>query len=59
MRLVKMGVPLAIFGLLGTLWLDRAGEIGQPVFAYWTFSLIGVISGVIYSIMEPDWRQTL
>ena len=54
-----MGVPLAIFGLLGTLWLDRAGEIGQPVFAYWTFSLIGVISGVIYSIMEPDWRQTL
>lgn len=59
MRLVKMGIPLAIFGLLGTLWLDRAGEIASPTIAYLTFGIIGVVSGLVYSLMEPDWRQTL
>ena len=59
MRLVKMGIPLSIFGLIATFWLGRAGEIDDPSIGYWTFAIIWMITGTIYFIMEPDWRQTL
>ncbi|MFL2962173.1 MAG: hypothetical protein ACJZ2K_04255 [Candidatus Poseidoniaceae archaeon] len=59
MRLMKMGIPLAIFGLLGTFWLDRAGEFENPSIGYWTFALIWIISAGLYSYTEPDWRQAL
>jgi hypothetical protein len=59
MRLMKMGIPLAIFGLLGTFWLDRAGEFDNPSIGYWTFALIWIISSTLYYYTEPDWRQAL
>jgi len=59
MRLMKMGIPLAIFGLIGTYWLARAGEFANPQIGYWTFGIIGFTSFVLYIIAEPDWRQEL
>ena len=59
MRLMKMGIPLAIFGLIGTYWLDRAGEFSSPTIGYWTFGLIWAISGTLYWFSEPDWRTQL
>ena len=59
MRLMKMGIPLAIFGLIGTFWLDRAGEFDEPSIGYFTFGLIWIISSFLYSYNEPDWRQAL
>ena len=59
MRLMKMGIPLAIFGLIGTYWLDRAGEFSNSSLGYWTFGLIWIVSSVLYYFSEPDWRQAL
>jgi hypothetical protein len=59
MRLMKMGIPLAIFGLIGSYWLDRAGEFANPQIGYWTFGIIGLVSSILYTITEPDWRQEL
>jgi len=59
MRLMQMGIPLAIFGLIGTFWLDSAGEFSKPSIGYWTFGLIGIISSFLYSYNEPDWRDQL
>jgi len=59
MRLMKMGIPLAIFGLISTFWLDRAGEFSEPTIGYVTFGLIWIISILLYIISEPDWRHEL
>lgn len=59
MRLMKMGIPLAVFGLVGTYWLDRAGEFNEPTIGYVTFALIGIISSLLYAFSEPDWRHQL
>ena len=59
MRLMKMGIPLAIFGLIGTAWLDLAGEFSNASIGYWTFSLIFLISSFLYNYNQPDWRQAL
>jgi len=59
MRLMRMGSPLAIFGLIATFMLGRAGEFDNPSIGYWTFGIIWVISAVAYTLTEPDWRQEL
>ena len=59
MRLMLMGSPLGIIGLIATFMLDRAGEISQPSIGYWTFAIIWIISGTAYTLTEPDWRQEL
>ncbi len=59
MRLMKMGIPLAIFGLIGSFWLSRAGEFANPNIGYITFGIIGLISASLYSVSEPDWRDQL
>ena len=59
MRLMLMGSPLGIIGLIATFMLDRAGEISQPSIGYWTFAIIWIISGTAYTFAEPDWRQEL
>lgn len=59
MRMMRMGIPLAIFGLIGTFWLDRAGEFENPAIGYLTFAIIWIISGTLYFVSEPDWRQAL
>ena len=59
MRLMLMGSPLGIIGLIATFMLDRAGEISQPSIGYWTFAIIWIISGTAYAFTEPDWRQEL
>ena len=59
MRLMLMGTPLAIFGLIATFMLDRAGEFSNPSIGYWTFGIIWVISSIAYTFSEPDWRQEL
>jgi hypothetical protein len=56
---MKMGIPLAIFGLIGSYWLARAGEFANPRIGYWTFGIIGLVSSILYTITEPDWRQEL
>ena len=59
MRLLKMGLPLAIIGLISTLWLSEAGEFENPLIGYVTFAVIGIISALLYRGKEPDWRQEL
>ena len=59
MRLMLMGSPLAIFGLIATFMLGRAGEFANPSIGYWTFGIIWLISAVAYTFTEPDWRQEL
>ena len=59
MRLLKMGVPLSIFGLISTLWLSSANHFENATIGYATFSIIGFISSVIYRKLEPDWRHEL
>ena len=59
MRLLKMGLPLAIIGLISTLWLSEAGEFENPLIGYVTFAVIGMISALLYQGKEPDWRQEL
>ena len=59
MRLLKMGVPLAITGLISTLWLSEAGEFENPLIGYVTFGIIGILSALLYRGKEPDWRQEL
>tara|TARA_B110001452_G_scaffold155532_1_gene129436 strand:- start:3256 stop:4290 length:1035 start_codon:yes stop_codon:yes gene_type:complete len=59
MRLMQMGIPLAIFGLIISYWLSRAGEFANPEIGYWTFGIIGFASLMLYSITEPDWRHEL
>ena len=59
MRLMKMGIPLSVFGLIGSYWLSRAGEFTNPEIGYWTFGVIGLVSSILYTINEPDWRQAL
>lgn len=59
MRLLKMGIPLSIFGLVSTLWLSSANHFENATIGYVTFSIIGLISGVMYRNLEPDWRHEL
>jgi len=59
MRLMLMGSPLAIFGLVASYMLGRAGEFSNPSIGYWTFGIIWVISALAYKLTEPDWRQEL
>ena len=59
MRMMKMGKPLAFFGLLTTLWLHMANEITEPTIGYLTFAVIGIVSQIMYTKTEPDWRQAL
>ncbi len=59
MRLLRMGTPLAIFGLLSTFMLNRAGEIDNPNIGFLTFAIIWLLSVIAYSYSEPDWRQEL
>lgn len=59
MRLLKMGIPLAISGLISTIWLARAGEFSNPEIGYITFAVIGIVSIITYRSQEPDWNQEL
>ncbi len=59
MRLMLMGSPLGIFGLVATFMLDRAGEISQASIGYWTFAIIWLLSYTAYVLIEPEWRQEL
>ena len=59
MRLLRMGTPLAIFGLISTFMLNRAGEIDSPNIGFFTFAIIWLVSVIAYSYSEPDWRQAL
>ena len=59
MRLMLMGTPLAIIGLIASYMLGRAGEFDNPSIGYWTFGIIWLISAVAYTLTEPDWRQEL
>jgi hypothetical protein len=59
MRLMLMGTPLAIIGLVASYMLGRAGEFDNPSIGYWTFGIIWLISAVAYTLTEPDWRQEL
>ena len=51
MRLLRMGTPLAIFGLLSTFMLNRAGEIDSPNIDF-TFAIIWLVV-IAYSYSEP------
>ncbi|MBJ64299.1 MAG: hypothetical protein CMB55_05860 [Euryarchaeota archaeon] len=59
MRLMLMGTPLAIIGLIASYMLGRAGEFTNPSVGYWTFGIIWLISAIAYNFTEPDWRQEL
>ena len=49
MRLLRMGTPLAIFGLISTFMLNRAGEIESPNIGFLTFTIIWLASVIAYS----------
>ena len=59
MRLLKMGLPLSIIGIISTLWLSRAGEFENPTTGFLTFAIIGILSVIMYRNQEPDWNQEL
>jgi len=59
MRLGLMGVPFSIIGLISTWWLNDAGVINDTKIGYIGFTIVFILSSMIYQSLEPDWRQEL